>query len=300
MNNGSCRMKGNYSRTTTASIPGQSLRTSLIRNTDHDTSLDLTDVSILSVGLKRFQNHNHEMLTDDDDDNEVVETSDDDDDDDDDEPFPSNSNNALLNNTNNNNDDMDLGLIDPDTQAKLAAILEATGITNSPIPEDFWRDQQVVRLLTSSVTSNLNGLHEIANAISPSNISGHQEKKCKSSNKDTSGSFVRACMNNDIRTVEKLLQSTNGKEHLNDVNEDGDSVLALACSNGYTDLVRLLLTTLPDIDINDRGSKQDCTPLMEACNAGHYDIVELLLKHNANVNIQSTSGNTALHYSAGG
>lgn len=37
-----------------------------------------------------------------------------------------------------------------------------------------------------------------------------------------------------------------------------------------------------------------------ACNAGHYEIVELLLKHNANVNIQSTSGNTALHYSAGG
>ncbi len=77
---------------------------------------------------------------------------------------------------------MDLGLIDPDTQAKLAAILEATGITNSPIPEDFWRDQQVVRLLTSSVTNNLNGLHEIANAMSP-NV--HQEKKSKLLNKDT-------------------------------------------------------------------------------------------------------------------
>ncbi|CAF4830277.1 unnamed protein product, partial [Rotaria sp. Silwood1] len=109
-------MKGNNSRTisTTTSLTDQSLRTSLIRNTDHDISLDLTDVSILSVGLKRYQNHNHEMLTDDDEDNEVIETSDDeDDDDDDDEPFPSNSTNALLNNT-NNNDDMDLGLIDPD------------------------------------------------------------------------------------------------------------------------------------------------------------------------------------------
>lgn len=63
--------------------------------------------------------------------------------------------------------------------------------------------------------------------------------------------------------MEKLLQSTNVKEHLNDVNEDGESVLALACSNGYTDLVRLLLTTLPDVDVDDRGTKQDCTPLME-------------------------------------
>jgi ankyrin repeat protein len=50
---------------------------------------------------------------------------------------------------------------------------------------------------------------------------------------------------------------------LNDVNEDGDNVLALACSNGYTDLVRLLLTTIPNVDIDDRGTKQDCTPLME-------------------------------------
>ncbi len=101
--------------------------------------------------------------------------------------MPSDSRNALLTNNNNNNDDMDLGLIDPDTQAKLAAILEATGITNSPIPEDFWRDQQVVRLLTSSVTNNLNGLHEIANAISPSNtnLTIHQEKKSKLTNKDT-------------------------------------------------------------------------------------------------------------------
>ncbi|UJR22944.1 hypothetical protein I4U23_025971 [Adineta vaga] len=315
MNNGSLPLKGNNSRTTTTtttSITDQSLRTSLLRTTNQDIPLDLTDVSILSVGLSRYQHHDHGMLTDDeddDDDNEVVETSDEEDDDDDDDDdhhhhqFPNHSRTTLLNNTNNNNnDDMDLGLIDPDTQAKLAAILEATGITNSPIPEDFWRDQQVVRLLTSSVTNNLNGLHEIANAISSSNanLNSHQDKKSKSINKDTSGTFVRACVKNDIHTVEKILQATNGKEHLNDVNEDGDSVLALACSNGYTDLVRLLLTTIPDIDIDDRGTKQDCTPLMEACNAGHYEIVELLLKHNANVNIQSTSGNTALHYSAGG
>ena len=77
------------------------------------------------------------------------------------------------------------------------------------------------------------------------------------------GAFVRACVDNDLRTVEKILQTSNGKDHLNDVNEDGDSVLALACSSGYTDLVRLLLTMTPKIEIDDRGTKQDCTPLME-------------------------------------
>lgn len=37
-----------------------------------------------------------------------------------------------------------------------------------------------------------------------------------------------------------------------------------------------------------------------ACNAGHYEIVEFLIKNNANVHIQSTSGNTALHYASAG
>lgn len=74
MNNGYLRMKSNNSRTTTTTtlVTDKSLRKSLIRNTNQDTSINLTDVSILSVGLKRNQNLNHEMLTDDDEDNEIV------------------------------------------------------------------------------------------------------------------------------------------------------------------------------------------------------------------------------------
>jgi hypothetical protein len=73
MNNGSLHMKSNNTRLTTTSITDQSLRTSLIHNnTEQDTSIDLTDVSILSVGLTRYQNHDHGMLTDDDEDDEVV------------------------------------------------------------------------------------------------------------------------------------------------------------------------------------------------------------------------------------
>jgi hypothetical protein len=68
MNNGSLHIKSNNSRTTTKSGTDQSL----IHNIDQNTSLDLTDVSILSVGVTHYQNHNHEMLTDDDEDNEVV------------------------------------------------------------------------------------------------------------------------------------------------------------------------------------------------------------------------------------
>jgi hypothetical protein len=34
-------------------------------NSKQDSSIDLTDVSIISVGLTRYSHHNHRMLTDD-------------------------------------------------------------------------------------------------------------------------------------------------------------------------------------------------------------------------------------------
>lgn len=47
-------------------------------------------------------------------------------------------------------------------------------------------------------------------------------------------------------------------------------------------------------NVEDRGIKGDCTPLMEAASAGHVDIVRLLIAHNADVNAQSSSGK--LHF----
>lgn len=43
-------------------------------------------------------------------------------------------------------------------------------------------------------------------------------------------------------------------------------------------------------NVEDRGIKGDCTPLMEAASAGHVDIVRLLIAHGADVNAQSSSG----------
>jgi ankyrin repeat domain-containing protein 17 len=47
-------------------------------------------------------------------------------------------------------------------------------------------------------------------------------------------------------------------------------------------------------NIEDRGIKGDCTPLMEAASAGHVDIVSLLIAHGADVNAHSTSGNVLI------
>ena len=48
-------------------------------------------------------------------------------------------------------------------------------------------------------------------------------------------------------------------------------------------------------NVEDRGMKGDCTPLMEAASAGHGEIVKLLLSHNADVNAQSSSGKKINH-----
>ena len=43
-------------------------------------------------------------------------------------------------------------------------------------------------------------------------------------------------------------------------------------------------------NVEDRGIKGDCTPLMEAASGGYVDIVKLLIAHDADVNAQSSAG----------
>ena len=43
-------------------------------------------------------------------------------------------------------------------------------------------------------------------------------------------------------------------------------------------------------NVEDRGIKGDCTPLMEAASGGFVDIVQLLILHGADVNAQSSAG----------
>ena len=131
-------------------------------------------------------------------------------------------------------------------------------------------------------------------------------------------SLVEACNEGDISKVRKLLDE--GRVSVHDTTEEGESLLSLACSAGYFELaqvnalslrhgllVKLLFTCnhkdklcnscvllkvllAMRANVEDRGMKGDCTPLMEAASAGHNEIVKLLLSHNAEVNAQSSSG----------
>lgn len=141
-----------------------------------------------------------------------------------------------------------------------------------------------------------------------------------------SRSLMAACADNDVNTVRRLLGD--GNNTINEGTDDGESLLSLACSAGYYELAQvchshpfctytrsgltlslslsIFLFALPQVllamsaQVEDRGQKNDCTPLMEAASAGHVDIIKLLLQHKADVNAQSSTGNTPLMYACAG
>ncbi|XP_015790056.1 ankyrin repeat and KH domain-containing protein 1 isoform X2 [Tetranychus urticae] len=106
--------------------------------------------------------------------------------------------------------------------------------------------------------------------------------------------LIDACNVGDLEAVRKLLDEG---RNVNEITEEGESLLSLACSSGYAELAQLLLATRANVE--DRGLK-DTTPLMEASSAGHVDIVKLLISHGANVNAQTSQGNTPLMYACAG
>uniref|UniRef100_A0A8C2YCE5 Ankyrin repeat and KH domain containing 1 n=1 Tax=Coturnix japonica TaxID=93934 RepID=A0A8C2YCE5_COTJA len=182
----------------------------------------------------------------------------------------------------------DLRAVDPETQARLEALLEAAGIGKlSTADGKAFADPEVLRRLTSSVSC---ALDEAAAALT----------RMRAENSHNAGqvdnrSLAEACSDGDVNAVRKLLDE--GRS-VNEHTEEGESLLCLACSAGYYELAQVLLAMHANVE--DRGNKGDITPLMAAASGGYVDIVKLLLVHCADVNAQSSTGNTALTYACAG
>ncbi|XP_075716798.1 ankyrin repeat domain-containing protein 17 isoform X3 [Rhinoderma darwinii] len=171
-------------------------------------------------------------------------------------------------------DGTDLRTVDPETQARLEALLEAA-------------DPEVLRRLTSSVSC---ALDEAAAALTRM-----RAESTSNAGQTDNRSLAEACSEGDVNAVRKLL--IEGRS-VNEHTEEGESLLCLACSAGYYELAQVLLAMHANVE--DRGIKGDITPLMAAANGGHVEIVKLLLAHDADVNSQSSTGNTALTYACAG
>ena len=101
--------------------------------------------------------------------------------------------------------------------------------------------------------------------------------------------LIIACKENKTEIVQLLLKN---KADVNIQDDEGDTALIIACENGYKDIVQLLLEN-KDTDINKQNIDGN-TALIMACY--NKDIVQLLLENKADLNIQNETGNTALIY----
>jgi ankyrin repeat protein len=68
------------------------------------------------------------------------------------------------------------------------------------------------------------------------------------------------------------------KSHISEISTvTRNTAISIACSHGYTDALRLLLQSFPEVDAN--------THLTDACNSGSVDIVRIMLDHGANAHL---------------
>ena len=72
-------------------------------------------------------------------------------------------------------------------------------------------------------------------------------------------SLIDACNEGDLEAVRRLLEEG---RNVNEMTDEGESLLSLACSSGYLELAQLLLATRANVE--DRGLK-DTTPLNGGC-----------------------------------
>ncbi|XP_063416222.1 rabankyrin-5-like [Mytilus trossulus] len=117
-------------------------------------------------------------------------------------------------------------------------------------------------------------------------------------NKEKVSPFLYACENNEILVVAHL---TNLKGDLVQINEtyttrEHKSVLHIACLNGFTQIVQLLLNHHPNVDIQD---KNGLTPLHLTCLNGQYNTASLLLichQNRPNINALDMFQRTPVYY----
>lgn len=130
--------------------------------------------------------------------------------------------------------------VDPETQARLEALLEAAGIGKlSSGDGKHLPDHEVLRRLTSSVSCALDEAAAALTRMRSDNPRTQNEKR----------SLVEACTDGDVGTVRKLL--TEGRS-VHETTEEGESLLSLACSAGYYELAQvcILYVFLALIEIN--------------------------------------------------
>ncbi|XP_057589722.1 ankyrin repeat domain-containing protein 7 [Hippopotamus amphibius kiboko] len=99
-----------------------------------------------------------------------------------------------------------------------------------------------------------------------------------------------------VRDLEKVKEYLQLKKHdVNKRNREHRTPLHLACANGYSNIVCLLIEKQCKVNIWDGENR---SPLTKAVQCDQESCATILLEHGADPNLVDLDGNTALHYAA--
>ena len=96
-------------------------------------------------------------------------------------------------------------------------------------------------------------------------------------------------------SVKKFLKRPRKKVKINSYTEKGWTLLHVACDQGHTDIVKLLIKHGADVNQALKEVDINFTPLHTSTKAGFADIVQILIDNGAEINKKLVDGYTALH-----
>jgi serine/threonine-protein phosphatase 6 regulatory ankyrin repeat subunit B len=104
--------------------------------------------------------------------------------------------------------------------------------------------------------------------------------------------LIEACLNNDIKTVKKLIKSN---VDVNEKTKENFTALTVASQYNHVAIVRLLIKAGADVNIVDN---KGLTPLIWASQDGYIEVAKLLIENDADINFQDANGRTALMWAS--
>ncbi|XP_063302186.1 ankyrin repeat domain-containing protein 26 [Pelobates fuscus] len=105
------------------------------------------------------------------------------------------------------------------------------------------------------------------------------------------GKLHRAALTGELAKIKQLLK----KHDINQQDKANRTPLHLACANGQSDAVTLLVESNAKVNLCDTDNR---SPLMKAIQCQQESCASILLGHDADPNVVDNNGNAALHFAA--
>ncbi|XP_052085420.1 uncharacterized protein LOC127723035 isoform X2 [Mytilus californianus] len=102
--------------------------------------------------------------------------------------------------------------------------------------------------------------------------------------------LIQCCFIGDIAVVKWCLNNNNAD--INKCRETGASPLYIACQEGHTEVVQMLIKSNADIN---KCRETGTSPLHIACEEGHTEVVQMLINYNADINKCTETGTSPLY-----